>query len=349
MGRWRKTTYLEYISTNLGPAASPIEGFALNHSAARRQILVPWDARQQAVLDFLGYAQTQGQSINRVIPHAYADYGVGAIGIQPFMYCTRTDPIEPWGAPDSFVVKGQQMPSKMLGLNDIARFYYAKITLQYEALAWDVFDDQTMVANGWKDAGGNADESTLTRFVVKEYAPSGQMLTLPKGCMRFVTGRDVSQQTEMIALTPPKFVPYWNVRITHKLVPQAAVQCKYFNPSASPGAINAALGKVNHAAFPAAGPFSGAFPAGTLLYVAAVITPYSYLGMRVFDIQHHFQCSDPNRQNFVPWITTANGVNPPVFGWVEISTDGNAYSDAIANNGKHIYDAADIAKLFQAP
>jgi len=344
MARWRKTTYLEYISTNLGPGASPVEGFALDYAAARRQILVPWDARQQAVLDFLGFAETAGGGkIKRILPHAYADYGIGAIGIQPFMWCTRTDPIEPWGAPSDQLVKGQALPSKMLGLNDIARFHFAKITLQYEALPFDLVN-----AEEAQNGDGTADESTLTRFVVKEYTPSGQMLTLPKGCMRFVTGRNVSQQTEMIALTPPKFVPYWNVRITHKLVPQAAVQCKYFNPSAAPGAINSSLGKVNHAAFPAAGPFAGAFPAGTLLYVAAVITPRSYLGMRVFDIQHHFQCSDPYRQNFVPWITTANGA-PPVFGWVEISTDGNAYSDDVAVVGKHIYDGADMAKLFQAP
>lgn len=341
----QKGNYVEWVDhANPGPG---VEAFALDRNMAKRVAIVDWDSRQQFVRDVLGYAQKVNGGggagfISRSSPHAHPDW-VDPNG-QPFLFAVSCDPIVGKGVPDDRNMKGAGRTGG--ADSDIARYNKAFVTVNYEAPPWDVLGDNAMRAAGLVDANGNADESTLTRYVIKEEDPTGQMITMPKGSMRFTnqaTAGAVLQESQLLMLAPPKLIPYWNVKITHVLLPASVVGTKLVGGGTN---YETTLGKVNDADFPASGPYAGAFPQGKLLYVAAKITPHrSPLGLRVYNVQHFFQYAIAARHNQVPYID--NTGPPGKLGWIELSTDGTSYADTIANNGKHIYDAADFTKLFK--
>lgn len=338
----QKGVYVEWVDhTNPGPG---VEAFAMDRNAAKRVAIVDWDSRQQFVRDVLGFGQNvkgggAANFISRSLPHAHPDW-TDPNG-QPFLFAASCDPIVGKGVPADRNMKG----AGRFGIDsDIARYNKAFVTVNYEAPPWDILSDDAMRAAGLVDANGNADESTLTRYVIKEEDPTGQMITMPKGSMKFTnqaTAGAVLQETQLLALAAPKLIPYWNVKITHVLLPASAVGTKLVGGSTT---YETTLGKVNDAAFPVSGPYAGAYPQGKLLYVAAKITPHrSPLGLRVYNVQHFFQYATAARHNQLPYLDNASK-----FGWVEVSTDGVAYADTPANDGKHIYDAASFPALFRA-
>lgn len=345
-----KSIYTEFVSRGPG-GASPTESLGWERSTAVRQLDVPWGGRQQAAIDLLGQTSTPTKGAGRFIsrfplPHAYPAYVWG----DPLMWAVQVG-VQGYGVPVDRNMKG---PGEWFIDSDIAKYAKARLTVQYMDTPWDVISDDAMVQQGLKDANGNPDESSWARFVIVEFSPTGQMITMPKGTMKFVGGASpgVITTDPAIALAPPKMIPYWNVRVRHVRLPNTAVATCFINPNLTgPGAMDKALGKVNNADFPATGPYAGKFKAGTLLYVAAIIQAFRspVTGRRTYDVTHNFQYAHhsqsvtPNGQNFVPYLSA-----PAVFGWVELSTDGTT-NTGTKTDGKSIYDWVDFAEIFRAP
>jgi len=256
-----KTVFTEFISRTLAPAESPVESLGQDHSNCRRTFFTFWNSRQQAYQDFSDWCFLAGADgtgyggyISRHNPMPYPDI-VGISGAvssplsgKPFMYCTKIDPVQGWGVPGkqpiSMLNPGQV--AGPLGGTQIAAFYYAKMTLHFETLPWDVYNDDEMIGAGCV-FNGQPDEASLLRNMIREFTPNPMTITLQGAAnpMKIVnTGNPPSSAGDVpnscdsmgdgpsaraLFINPPKIIPRFNVRLTHVNLNENMVQTQFIN------------------------------------------------------------------------------------------------------------------------
>lgn len=349
-----KTSYTELVG-RANPGMSPVESFRQDFQRVQRKMLISWDGRQQAVKDILGtpgappsvFGGGGPGGMLRLTPAPYAAYSwttqVGGKDQQaPYLWATGVD-FEGYGVPPdrNMIGLGTAVPTN----NEAARYWYARATVTYESLPYEVIADDAMVAQGWA-VNGCPDEASLMRYVEKMFKASGRYLSAPAGSMYIVgTGKTAAQ----VGQSPGKIVADADVRLRHHNLAAASVQSFLVNrylSAAVPGAIHTCLGTVNSADFPPSGLFAGCFPKASLLYVGCALTPMrSPLGGLAYTVEHAFNFTGVGGfgHNAVPTIDGSGN-----YSWVELCTTntGAAIDDA---TGKHVYNAADHAKLFRTP
>lgn len=345
---FRETTYTELWGEY------PQETFGQQVSEATRVFLVDWDARQQAVQDFLGYSRSIVQNVlstqvgtpavyylSRVTPDFHPDY-VRASDGQPFLFADSVT-IEPFGMPLNASGQpeyGAGADAATLSAWDGPRYNKAKLTVHYSTRLYPILNDDEMPL-----AAGVPDESSLARYVEIQYHPSAEYLTLPNGVFKIVPVNIYGDATNVntggdVPGAPGKIQSMYDLTLIWRQVPRrmvasAGVMAPVLGAAVKPAAFDFAAGKVNSAAI-------WGCRAGTLLCEPMELTPWRQSdGEIVFDVTFHFK-HFPDGHNYFLIPTKAV---PPSLVYTEISVDGTSYPEP-APDGKHLYDSYPFANLF---
>lgn len=324
---WRSTQYTEVTNDPKGP----IEEFRQNGSTSVRTYLVRWEDRYPALADFLGYATVLTASdgykcVSRITPHYHTEFLPANFRV---MYATQCMRCEPVGMPTSGGLKSSA---------NFIRAKWAKITLQYESLPFDVLEDQQVVGLDVIRTIAGPDEAQLARYVTKSFKPSAETLMLPQQSFKFVSG-----STPVVPGAPPKLVPAVDISLTWHWVPQICVGLKLINPDLSHASIDDCLGTVNQSEIWGCKP-------GTLLLVGVDVRPIiSPFGERIYDIEYRFKYlnlkdtnGEPVGHNFL--YAQKSIINPA--GYYEVSVDG-ATNVMLQDDDKNIYNWREFRSLFR--
>jgi hypothetical protein len=195
----------------------------------------------QAKRDILGYplvtaSLTGGYYLARATPMAALPFLQLTTG-RPYLFATQMSGTG-WGAPQN----GQTYNPALC----FPIYQYAKVSVHFEALTYDIFTDLEMVQLGLVDGNGNPDEATLARYVTKEVMPGMEYLTLPQGGFKFVnTGN------QPVAGTAGKLTPNYDISLIWELVPQSCIGTVLYNSGLQNPPIDNCLGCCNNTPFPA--------------------------------------------------------------------------------------------------
>lgn len=330
---------------NDDPGLSPLESFSRDGSKATKVIdivdfqegpnaLSGWYKRREAAHAILGWSEkgNAAGTIKRYSPMPHADWVVNCrtldpLGMtgQPFLYAQEISRIEGIGARTD----GEHKTTT-------TEWDVGPATSQYARARMTVVFAMTPYRIAPSN-GDESDESDWKKWVTLDYRVSGQYLTIPRGCMKFVSGPSAQKPAALHGISVGKTVALSDIRVTWHTVPYGAVPSLLVNKSlAAPGALDTSLGTVNSAEL-------NGFPAGTLLLNGAAIRGFrNAFGDYYYDIEYAFSHNVKNH-NFVPYVTSAG----TTFAWAEVSIDGGTH--AASATGKHIYDGAEHKSLFRAP
>lgn len=344
VGDGKKVSYTEYVSGK-GPGASPVFAFATDRSRCTRIVDILWTSLWQGAQDFLGYPKvvTAGggtKYIRRIIPDGVTSIGT-AIPPKTFLWCTEITEVRGVGLPDA--VAGTIDMVDGAGLNFIAKYKFARMTLVYNTTTYEVMSDVDMNASGFA-FGGGPDESKLVRYVTQRVRPAAQYTGFPRGVMKFVTGLRAGDPIEG---QPGFILPKNEVSFTWHQIPYDGVPSPIYNPNipVGTGNIDDTIGRVNDATFGTWDILTGAykgFEQGTLLLTGVDATPHvSPFGDRVYDLEYHC-LHDPIGHNYVLGLDVAGDTD-----YIELTVDGATHPETSANDGKHIYDAHNYKLLFR--
>lgn len=334
----RGTFSFNYVERtgNDDPGLTPIESFGRDNSRAIKVIETDtWAERISAAHAILGWAAKGGAAgtIKRYSPMPHPDWVVqnqqqDPLGMnqEPFLYAQEISRIEGIGAPTDLNHKNTA-PAYVGGPSTSSQYKKARLTVVFMMTPYRIAPSN----------GDENDESDWKRWVTLDYRVSGQYLTIPRGCMKFVSGPSAQTPAALHGISVGKTVALSDLRITWHSVPYAAVPSLLVNKElAAPGALDTSLGTVNSTAL-------NGFPAGTLLLNGAAIRGFRHpLGGYYYDIEYALSHNVKNH-NFVPYVTSAD----TTFAWAEVSIDGSSH--AASTTGKHIYDGAEHKSLFRAP
>ena len=178
----------------------------------------------------------------------------------------------------------------------ICRYNNGFVTAVYETVDYVLMSDADMQTAANVDSLGQPDESSLSRYVVKQAGPQQKYQTLPQGSflLTAVAGMGAGNYTAYPG-TPGRVEVEYDVSLTWKRVPTAALGVRFLNPyvaSTFPNPltpyvppIEDCLGTVNLYDWPAIGARKG-----TLLLVGVVIKPIrSPIGMRLWDVEYRWK------------------------------------------------------------
>jgi hypothetical protein len=353
---WRNTTYTELYN-----AGYPQETFGQQISEATRVFLVPWEEREQAVLDFLGYsiavdaiipagqfnAGTACQYVSRITPDFHPDYlrtnsnnqpylWADSVSIEPFGMVTDTDGNPIYDATDPATISSNETPV----------FNFAKMSVHYSTRLYPILNDSEM-----NTFDGIIDESSLLRYVEVQKHPQAEYLTLPDGTFNYVAGGGVPAAP--VPGAPGKVQNMTDLTLIWRQVPRIMVaSAEIVQPivnilggvALDPAAIDYSPGRVN--AFAIWG-----YPAGTLLCEAPELTPWVQCdGEIVFDVTFHFKYlpafNDTTQTGHNYLLAKTTGLTPNKVLYTEVSTDGTAHAEP-ARDGVHIYNSCDFSDLFK--
>jgi hypothetical protein len=315
-----------------------------------RVIDVPWAQYAYAVQDILGYAQVYNTGlaepnaamILRTVPWAHPDFLSDG---NQFLYATKISRVMPHGLPDqangqpaNVFAPGYSVMSPQISNN----YKFARFTIEFETLPYDIRTDNDPLVQTLVGATLITDESRLNRYVTKLVNPSADYVSLGIGVMKYAGGGAAGS---VVQFAPGKIAVNHDFEFRWELVPKEAVPSLAIDPtlSATEAAVEACLGKVNQDAF-------AGYPAGTLLLLAAVMTPIrSPIGRRIYTVGYRMKYFNPGHHKIFGPVNGTTG------GWVEISSDGTAYAiqgpnpGPVTPDGKHIYDVCDMTTLFKPP
>lgn len=205
MAIWRNTTYEDLTG-------SGNEQLALNNGRATRIVKVRWDDHIQAAQDFLGSTTRSPNGIpRRLSPHKYSD--------NTWMFCTSVN------------VEGVGVRS--VGLDGLAKYEWAKLTLGYQGLSYGVISSPNPTVN---DEGIFAGIFWSTRVV----EPANRLMVLGKGLMSTVDDAVPANRKPMPEGLPVVFpgmkvtylwhnVPYKNLPIGTWLEAQGKINDSKFD------------------------------------------------------------------------------------------------------------------------
>lgn len=338
-------TYRELIG-KAAPGTSPQESFGPDDNRATKLLEFDdaWGSRQELVKDVLGWAEKGGGGkICRYGPMGHPDYTDGVV---PTLWATRILNQYGVGVPDNGVM---QQASIGGGVTVTSRYKHVRAQIQYESLLFNVASAPGGAVGAPRII--EQDESTWQRYIQIESQPAGQMVTLPKGNLRFVGPVYAGKTTDLYGVNIGKMLPQVELKVTWKNLPTNCVPSSTINPAAYPGAdtdftkagpIERGLGKINNAGF-------NGYIAGQLLYLACTLRPikswYVNSGAsRIWDVTFSF-AFNPYLHARIPFLTS---IAPPAIGWVEVTANGTTNLVAMAD-GQSIFDWFDMASLFRAP
>lgn len=334
---------------NADPGISPSESFGPDDNRAVRTIdwftaagQSAWGSRKELVEMILGsVTKADATRLTRYPPMPYPDMEKGGGG--SMMHATRILSVEGVGAPTDGNF------SQSLGNHKTPRYHIVRTKIQFESTLY------TITVPGLNPV----DESTWSRYVVTEIQPAGQMITLPKGLLKFVAGQVPAavegKDPTLFGANIGKPIPMADIKITWRFVPDYLVPSSTLNPNTYTvngvpllGPIEGMLGKVNKTAWNGYGP-------GTLLYMGCQMRPikswYETGTGRLYDVTMNLSFN-PNTHQKVPY-RIADQFNGVKLGWVEVNAGGTASNipgqptngDGVA--GQSIFDWAELKHLFR--
>ena len=351
-----------YVETVKEPVSPEME-FRDDGTTVTRTYLIPWTSYRQVAADVLGYPEIETkharQYISRNLPDAFPELA-NSLG-NPYLFATAIKSVQGLGVPD-----GGNMQSQ----SDVAVYKYARVSVVYETLTYEILSDKQMVNAGLVDRWGNPDESTLRRYVTKVIKPSAEYLSLPQGSFQYV----VASAPAGLAVIgqPGKITPVYDMSLTWHHVPREAIGSLLYNAGLTTPVLDQAIGKVN------VKPFAGCM-AGTLLCMPPDIRPIrSPLGDRIYDVEYRFKwlnlgtvpvgifgAGDPIGHNHLyagkPQLNNAHaggyyevtgGLASGAFagpGTTNIKINPATGANTFGVDGANIYDWCDFAPLFQVP
>jgi hypothetical protein len=333
--------------TELVRDGSPTFSIENDGTTMTRQILVKWTDLGDARNAFLGWPEVHSQNANSPwITRHTPDFMLNLLNSsnQPYLWATKLSGT------------GYGMPTDASqGIHDETKdtpiYRYAKLSVVYETLTYDVLSDSSMSNQGLVDSAGNPDESTLARYVTKEINPGAEYLTLPTGGFKFV-GPTAGSPLAPVPVQggPGKIVPNYDLALTWHLVPITCVGSILLNPGLANPSIDLCLGNVNNKPFPAKLPGGlPGWPVGSLLMTGCTIKPVrSTYGDRLYDIIYRFKFLKQGIQFLYYQGTQPNFTNA---GYYEVTTTGatniGTFNNVAANGPVNIYPWADFNQLFR--
>lgn len=344
---------IEFVGKN-APHASAKSHWTQEGSTLTAVYDRPWDTHHTDIQFFLGYASvvqsasSERRWISRRTPDAYPGY-VQRNNDRVFLYAQNVD-IEPYGVPTDKV---------MTALGGVARYEFARFTVRYETLPYNVWTDDQMRHNGWVDENGNPHDCANgypTRFISRVAKLKGVLVSVSRGAMRFAEGSRgprVVSGVEVVGdpyqASPGVGQATQQVTLIHHQVPVDAIPSRTWNPnltSTDEAALDDYVNTMNKTAFLGQ-------PPGTVLYlggdVRAKRNPY---GERVFDIELAFDIFVKG-QHRVPTVSAASSTepadSPPQFEYVQVSTDGKYKAPGSVPDGTLIYNERELSDLFRPP
>lgn len=290
---------------------SPEEEYRTDGTQAVRTYLCEWEERQMAARALIGFPRIKGTGsgrwLYRKVPHHCEDF-LNESG-QPYLYATQIPKCVGYGVPTQ---------GPMISNQDAAIHRYAKLTVLYETLTYDILEDSEVTT---RDGNGNPFEAGIERYVTPQVGPQAQYLTLPQGAFNFVgLGTPVLGQPGLI-------VPNYDFSLTWHQIPQAAVATRLFNRTLETPDIDLCLGKVNKVAF------CGCRPGTLLLVAAALKRQRSAFGDRIFDIEYRlkfFNPGDDQNDDDTPaghnhvYASKISTGDVTLVGYYEVATTGKA-------------------------
>jgi hypothetical protein len=304
-------------------AVSPRLTLSSNRTTASRQIQVPWDRKNDALVDIVGYpfikqnyqkypsgnpdnTWNDGWYISRYLPSYYADLNqIDPItGLcYPVLWASTVEVIPAgdkpgqtyWATNDPYVEGNPWMS------NGINRYGTAYLSISYEMPTHPIVSDEDMGKQNWVDAYGNPDESSLKRYITIIPQAGGRVQTVPNGT--FVVANDTGKSLPFLGSPPIREIEA-DISITWHEIPTQAVPFRVVNQGIATTrrigstsnvpytpAIENTLGCVNNNTF-------WGYPKGALMLTAAVIKPiYSPLGQRLWEIDYKFKMFNAKSSN----------------------------------------------------
>lgn len=287
MATFRDTTYVE-----LAHQGYPQETFGQQQSEATRVYLVPWEERQQAALDFLGYVEADPLGDPPIPSRIIPDYHPGYLrpDATPFLWADSVT-FEPFGQP---MEDGQPIYENGAMMDEEGEPVYnqAKMTVHYSTRLYRIMDDGEL-----QNGANNLGEASLLRYVEMPVSVAAQYLTLPDGTFVFSTDPDgfnydingnKTGLSGSVLGAPGKIESTWDVTIIWRQVPRsmvaaAAVNAPTDGTETQLSAIDYAIGRVNNVTF-------AGYPPGTLLCETPEFQQWVQCdGEIVFDVTFHFK------------------------------------------------------------
>lgn len=280
MAIWRSTTYVE-------KAGSPEVTLAVDgRNRAQRTIFIDYTMLRQCAEDFLGWPAVANEKagnggvitsyITRTPPHALP-MGFSTVYSDTIMHCTGISS-KPIGKPSADLTE----PLDIIGTGA-----KAEVVLEYESLPYrvasdaDVLDPSDLLPS---DALGD------TRYITKLWRPTGKIITLRNGMLKYVPDAVPLDQGFPLNVAGAELVWIWH-QVPIDGFPRVAIQNS--------------LGKVNSVTY-GVGAFKS-IDAETLLLISADLRPTYWhpAGVRCTDITYRFLY----QPNLSPGTTTARGHN----------------------------------------
>lgn len=315
-----------------------------------RVYLVDWEDRQQAVLDFLGYATAEQPAagnnycyLSRQIPHYHADYKRPS-DQDYFLYADQVT-IEPMGIPVDEEGNPLYGNESTLSDDETPVYHKAKLTVHYSARGYRILEDYEMPQA--TDGYPYLTEAGLERYCEILSHPAAEYLSITAGTFTFGPNPvDVTNApTGVTAGRPAEGAPgkivgtddltiLWR-QVPRRMVAKASVMAPVLGGGTQLAAFDYAIGRVNNATFLG-------FPAETLLCEPMEITPWIQAdGEMVFDITFHFKYLRTGHNYYL----TPNANSQLVYSQLVCGKQGNYVPGAQAD-GQATYDAYDFDKLF---
>ena len=325
-------------------AGSPKEMCSGDVFRAQRTFDVPYEYRWIFIKYMLGTSTLSnpgdiGDVIKREIPDQYyVYYSPEKANQKAFMVATTLEGMETLG--EQKLVDDNLVGSKLY----ISSYKYARITIGYEAVTYDVVSDAEM---------GGASEYTLKRFATVFRQPTAEFLTLPQGAFKWVEDDEFGKTK--LANKEPCGVPV--VGANGKIISAQEIILVHHRVPGVPTAINTHIGCVNDKDWDAL-----RAKRGQLLLSNVELKPYRWLDeSKLFDITYKFKFFDPDPEASAKYPNRPRGHNwflqyfpgdktqmpstlADVIPQYKLITH-NGYSDI--EGGKTVYKYANMEMLFK--
>jgi len=241
---------------------------------AQRTFDVPYDYRWVFIKHMLGTASLKDENtISRTIPDQYyVYYAPQEKNQKSFMVATTLENIENLG--EQTQVEEIPTGTKL----KVSRYKYARITIGYEAVTYDIKTDTEMSSKS---------EYSLKRFVTVFRQPTAEFLTLPQGAFRWVEFNSFGNAAVDSAGNP------CGLKVTGsngRIISAQEIVLVHHRVPGIPKALNTHIGCVNNKPW-----LELRAQKGQLLLANVELKPYRWLdNQKLFDITYKFKFFDPD-------------------------------------------------------